>query len=44
MYRLLADYKSIIWFICKLIPNIEVFYTGEFLSNWLKSDSKIITI
>jgi hypothetical protein len=24
--------------------NIDVFYTGEFLSNWLKSNSKIITI
>lgn len=24
--------------------NIEVFYTGEFLSNWLKSNKKIITI
>jgi hypothetical protein len=24
--------------------NIEVFYTGEFLSNWLKSGKKIITI
>lgn len=24
--------------------NIEVFYTGEFLSNWLKLDNKIITI
>ena len=24
--------------------NIEVFYTGEFLSDWLKSNKKIITI
>ena len=24
--------------------NIEVFYTGEFLSNWLREDKKIITI
>ena len=24
--------------------NIEVFYTGEFLSDWLKSNRKIITI
>jgi hypothetical protein len=24
--------------------DIEVFYTGEFLSDWLKSDSSILTI
>ena len=24
--------------------NIEVFYTGEFLSSWLKSNKKIITV
>jgi len=24
--------------------NIEVFYTGQFLSDWLKSDDKVITI